>query len=451
MAIPRFTTVSLGRFGTRPNLLDLWHRGSAWVLGPLLIGAAAVGLATACEYAAAFNQHLIEVEPLSAFILLPGGFALLAYLSRRFAPGTAGSGIPQTMAALESSAADKSGRLLSLRIAIGKALLTFGGVAIGASIGREGPMVQIGASIMHLFYGRGPFQQAEHRRIFILAGGAAGIAAAFNTPLAGVMFAIEELSKKFVFTANSPTLITVILSGLISLAVMGNYSYFGYTGVTLDWYSGLVTVLVVGVVAGAGGGLFSRLFLGVTYHLPARVQLFVSRRPLEFAAWCGLALAAIGFLTGGIVYGTGYEPTRLSLQDGVALPWYFGVCKLVATLLASVSGIAGGIFAPSLAVGAGLGDNLADLLPNLAPHSAMILLAMAAYLSGVTRAPMTSFVIMMEMTDSHQMLVPLMAVSVVASGMSKLICPVSLYHGLAERFLPPVLQDAAVPAAPPLH
>jgi H+/Cl- antiporter ClcA len=425
------------RIALWPATLDLWHRGAAWIAGPLLIGLAAVALASGCEYAGRMNRRLLDAEPLAAFIILPAAFALLAYLCRRFAPGTHGSGIPQTIAALETAVVLKNNRLLSLRIAIGKAFLTLGAVAAGASAGREGPMVQIGASIMHAFYGRGPFQGASQRRVFILAGGAAGIAAAFNTPLAGIMFAIEELSKKHVFNANSPTLITVILSGLISLSLLGNYTYFGYTGVTLDWQSGIVAILVCGVVGGAAGGLFSRLFLAATFNMPAPVAQVARQRPIVFAAWCGLALAVLGFCTGNAVFGTGYDPTRLTLQEDVALPWYFGVTKMAATLLSSISGIAGGVFAPSLAAGAGIGDNLASLFPALAPHAAIILLVMAAYLAGVTRAPVTSFIIMMEMTDSHQMLLPLMTASVVAAGMSKLICPVSLYHGLAARFLPP--------------
>jgi H+/Cl- antiporter ClcA len=147
-------------------------------------------------------------------------------------------------------------------------------------------------------------------------------------------------------------------------------------------------------------------------------------------------VAVMGYVSAGIVFGTGYEPTRLTLQNDVVLPWYFGVTKMAATLLSSVSGIAGGVFAPSLAVGAGVGDNLSSLFPSLAPHAAVILLVMAAYLSGVTRAPVTSFIIMMEMTDSHQMLLPLMSASVIASAISKLICRQPLYHALAQKFFP---------------
>ena len=132
--------------------------------------------------------------------------------------------------------------LLSLRIMFGKVLLTLGGLAAGASIGREGPTVQIGAAIMHAFHGRGPLQGEQQRRTLILAGGAAGIAAAFNTPLAGIMFAIEELSSHHVFKANSSTLITVVLSGLVSLSLLGNYTYFGTTSASLDWRSGALAI-----------------------------------------------------------------------------------------------------------------------------------------------------------------------------------------------------------------
>ncbi|MET3138865.1 H+/Cl- antiporter ClcA [Undibacterium sp. GrIS 1.2] len=418
------------------RIVDIWHRGAAWILGPLLVGTMAVGLAFGGEQASKLNNWVLTAAPYSPLIFMPLGFALLAYLSRRFFPGSQGSGIPQTVAAINTLDTAKNNKLLSLRIAIGKILLTLGGLTIGALIGREGPTVQIGASIMHMFYGRGPFQNAEARRTLILAGGAAGIAAAFNTPLAGIMFAIEELSKRHAFSANSSTLITVIVSGLISLSLLGNYTYFGSTGAELDWRSGVWAILVCGIIGGGAGGLFSQLLISVSSRLPPRLANLLRNRALLFAAVCGLIVALIGIYTNGLVFGTGYQSTRLTLEDSGTLPWYFGIAKLIATLLSSVCGISGGIFAPSLAVGAGIGDNIATLFPNLATHGAIVLLVMAAYLSGVTRAPVTSFIIMMEMTDSHQMLVPLMSASVIASAISKFICPTPLYHKLAERFLP---------------
>jgi len=415
------------------HLAEIWHRGAAWILGPVLVGLMAIGLALGSDGMSVINSHLNQLHRFAPLIFMPLGFALLAYLGHRFVPGSQGSGIPQTIAATDADVHTDVGYLLSWRIAIGKTLLTLGGIGLGASIGREGPTIQIGASVMHSFFRRGPFQSVESRRILILAGGAAGIAAAFNTPLAGVMFAIEELSKKHVFNANSSTLVTIIVSGLISLSLLGSYTYFGTTASSLEWNGSLSAILLCGTVGGAAGGLFSRLLILLTFH--RRLKVLMNRRRLLFAAVCGLVVAVLGVCSHGLIFGSGYEPTRLSLQSSVSLPWYFGVAKLFATLASSVSGIAGGIFAPSLSIGAGLGDNIAALLPNMADHSAIVLLVMTAYLAGVTRAPVTSFIIAMEMTNNHQMLLPLMAASVVASRISKFISPIPLYHKLSENFL----------------
>ena len=426
--------------------IDLWHRGAAWILGPVVVGLLGVFLAVQSEYATKANKLLIAAFPLAPLVIMPAGFALITYLSVRFFAVTAGSGIPQTIAALDDPEPRKKNHLLSLRIIVGKIVFTLGSLSIGASVGREGPTVQIGASVMHFFYGRGPFQTPELRRILILAGGAAGIAAAFNTPLAGIMFAIEELSKKHVFNASKSSLITVVFAGLISLFLLGNYTYFGTTDASLDWRSAAGAIFVCGLLGGGAGGLFSRAMIAGTSGLPSSLDAYVRARPLVFAAACGLAVALIGFFTDNIVFGTGYDVTRWTLQDERLLPWYFGIAKMAATLLSAVSGIPGGIFAPSLAVGAGIGDNVAALLPSIAPHSAIVILVMAAYLSGVTRAPITSFVIMMEMTNSHQMLLPLMSASVVASGVAKLVCQEPLYQALAERFLPSLPPQAVPPA-----
>ena len=172
----------------------------------------------------------------------------------------------------------------------------------------------------------------------------------------------------------------------------------------------------------------------MTFQMPQRAAQWIRQHPLAFAAACGFTVAVLGVLTHGLIFGTGYQPTRLSLESTVTLPWYFGVAKLVATLLSAVSGIAGGIFAPSLSIGAGLGDNIAALFPHMAAHGAIVLLVMTGYLAGVTRAPVTSFIIAMEMTNNHQMLLPLMAASVVASQVSKFISPMPLYHHLSEAY-----------------
>jgi H+/Cl- antiporter ClcA len=158
------------------------------------------------------------------------------------------------------------------------------------------------------------------------------------------------------------------------------------------------------------------------------------RRPIAFAALCGLVIAVLGILSGGTTYGTGYTQARHLVEGHAVLPPTYFVLKLAATIVSYLSGIPGGIFAPSLAVGAGLGDLLAKLMPA-APSGAVVLLGMVAYFSGAVQAPITATVIVMEMTDNQAMTIPLMATSFLAFGMSRLVCRRALYGALARRFL----------------
>lgn len=417
---------------------DFWHRWHAWILGPAIIGLVGVGVAQGSEYASHLNRQLVEAFPYAPLIIMPLGFAFLVFLTQRFFSGTQGSGIPQAIAVIENPDDSKTHNLLSLRIMFGKIFMLFGGFLVGASIGREGPTVQIGASIMHAFYGRGAMLTAAHRRALVIAGGAAGIAAAFNTPLAGIMFAIEELtSNKFKFSTNNTTIITVIVAGLISLAIVGNYTYFNATDAVIHWATDVGGILVCGVVGGVFGGLFSRIVLSISYKSMPLLGDFVKAHPYYFAAACGLCIALLSLLTGGMVLGSGYEPTSLTLAaDAGMMTWYYGLAKFAATILSTIAGIPGGIFAPTLAVGAGLGDAVSTFFPWLAPHGALIVMMMAAYLAGVTRAPATSFIITMEMTSGTQMLLPMMIACLIATGVSRLISPVPIYHALAARFSP---------------
>jgi H+/Cl- antiporter ClcA len=163
---------------------------------------------------------------------------------------------------------------------------------------------------------------------------------------------------------------------------------------------------------------------------------------VAFAALCGLVLAALGWLSEGTIYGTGYAETSRILQHGEAVPQSFGILKLAATVVSYASGIPGGIFSPSLAVGAGLGQNVAWLLPG-APIAAVAVIGMVSYFSGVVQAPITAFVIVTEMTRDSDLALPIMAASLIAHGFSRLVCPRPLYKTLAKSFRP------SRPASPP--
>jgi H+/Cl- antiporter ClcA len=162
---------------------------------------------------------------------------------------------------------------------------------------------------------------------------------------------------------------------------------------------------------------------------------------VAFAAACGLVLAVIGLVSHGSTYGTGYSHSRDLLEgDGETTPLYT-LLKFVATWITTWSGVPGGIFAPALSIGGSLGNNIAQLT-HYANAPTLIALGMAGFLAAVTQAPLTAFIIVMEMVDGHALVLSLMATALVASGVSRLLC-VPLYHAMAQ------LQLQRMPAAAP--
>jgi H+/Cl- antiporter ClcA len=406
------------------------QRRLIFLLGGIVVGATAVVLALLADFAQDLFARMIGRWPYASLLVTPLGLGLSAWLTRRYFPNSQGSGIPQAIAARQLQDQAARGRLVSIRIAVGKVLLTMFGLLCGASIGREGPTVQVGASIMFAIGRLSPRRQSG----LILAGASAGIAAAFNTPLAGIIFGIEEMSRAFEIQASGLLLGGIIIAGLTSVAFLGNYTYFGTTSVALHGLLGWAALPVCAVAGGLMGGLFSRILIAFGRGLPGATGAAIKRHPVVFAMTCGLAAACCGILSHSTVYGTGYTQVRGLMEHGTVLPQSFSVLKFISTVLASISGVPGGIFSPSLAVGAGLGFNLGSLLPSV-PMNALILLGMVSYFTGVVQAPITAVVIVAEMTDDHAMVLPLMVAAVIAYGTSRLICAEGIYHALAKNFL----------------
>jgi H+/Cl- antiporter ClcA len=412
----------------------LWNRRFIFLIGSILVGLAAVAFALAATLANNALHRALAANPWLPFVAAPAGFVAISYLGRRFFAGAQGSGIPQTIASLTWRDAALRDALLSPRMAVGKIGLTLLGLLVGASIGREGPTVQIGAALMYSMNRLSSFPHEAMKRGLILAGGAAGVAAAFNAPLAGVVFAIEEMSRSFSQRTSGIVMTAVIVAGIISLALLGDYTYFGQTHATLDLGSGWLAVVLCGCVGGLLGGSFSRVLIESSARLPWRLGAFRQAHPHAFAALCGLALALLGVVSQNTIYGTGYAETR-AILDGSGTPQGFGMLKLLATIVSYASGIPGGIFSPSLAIGAGLGQNVALLLPG-ASVAAIAILGMVSYFSGVVQAPLTAFVIVVEMTRDTDMALPLLTASLIASGLSRLVCPRPVYKALAKAFRP---------------
>jgi H+/Cl- antiporter ClcA len=263
-----------------------------------------------------------------------------------------------------------------------------------------------------------------------MVGGAAGIAAAFNTPIAGIIFAIEEMARFYEERATGLLLVAVIIAGLAALAVLGNYTYFGESSASLTGVHSWIAVFMCGVVGGLLGGTFSRLLLeGLKWLRPLMVRYW-----LVVATASGLAIACLGLLSDGSSYGTGYDQARHILLGHATVDWTFPFYKIGATMSSYLSGAPGGIFSPSLSIGAGLGGDLSVLIPNV-PTSAVVLLGMVGYFTGVVQTPLTASVIVMEMVDDQSMVFPVITTAFIALGASKLICKTPIYWALAEEFL----------------
>lgn len=407
-----------------------WQRRAIFLLGGIGVGAAAVALAQLADLAQHAFTLLLAKSRYAVLAVMPLGFMLSAYLTMRLFPTAQGSGIPQAIAARHLTDQSERERLVSIRIAIGKMVLTLFGLLCGASVGREGPTVQVGASIMFALGRFSPRRQPG----LILAGAAAGVAAAFNTPLAGIVFGIEEMSRAFETRTSSLIIGAVIAAGLTSLALAGNYAYFGTSAAAFAGGADWLAIPICGVIGGLAGGLFSRIVITMARGFKNPLGRAIKANPLWFAFACGLAVAICGLMSGDTIYGTGYSQVKTALDHGSPLPQDFGVFKLLATIFAAISGIPGGIFSPSLAVGAGIGSNVASFFHD-APLGAIMLLGMVSYFAGVVQAPITAFVIVTEMTDNHGMVVPLMAAALIAHATSRMICDEGIYHALAKGFI----------------
>jgi H+/Cl- antiporter ClcA len=271
------------------------------------------------------------------------------------------------------------------------------------------------------------------RRAIIIAGGAAGVAAAFNTPIAGVVFAVEELAKSFERRTNTAVILVVVVAGFTSWALQGDYAYFGVLGASPALGAAWLAAPAIGLAGGLFGGLFSRIVCAVQGpggHPLARLR---RRRPVAFATACGAVAAVFAVVSGGWTFGAGYHEARSLLTDHPGRGLDFALCKFAASLAAAVAGLPGGIFAPSLATGAGLGAAVARLGLGVAGRDAVVL-GMSAYLSGVVQAPLTSAVILMEMTRDPGLVGPLMLAALLGRWASGLVSPEPIYHVLARNW-----------------
>ena len=411
---------------------NIWQTRIVVVTMAAIAGLVVVGFTWLSEKAVEIFFQLNAGCRWLPLIWTPVCAMIIVWLTRRYAAGAAGSGIPQVMAALDPSVHRANRPLfVSLKLSLSKIMLTSAGLLGGLSLGREGPSVQVAAGIMLSARRWLPARASVNEHGLLVAGGAAGIAAAFNTPLAGVMFAIEELSRLPEQRSSGLLVACIVLGGLIAVSLTGNATYFGVIHATEAGLALLIPGLLVAIASGMAGGVFSRLVIAsLSGQGQDRLSVLRRRHPIVFAGVCGLLVAVIGVVTSGATFGSGYSHTRHMLEGSDNTVSIYVVFKFLATWLTTWSGVPAGIFAPSLAIGAALGNDVAQLLHSPLT-AALIALGMTGFLAAVTQAPLTSFIIVMEMVDGHAMVLSLMACALIASGISRILSQ-PLYPSLAQ-------------------
>ncbi len=428
-----FQELAWRQIGTRSRRLFL-QVGLPWAAA-LLVGLISVLYANWSTDAYDVFIAWIAGRPWLAFLVTPGLMVFSVFLTRRWFYGAEGSGIPQVIAAIHAPRAKNDTlmrRLFGLRVIFGKIGVSLLGFLGGASIGREGPTVHIGAAIMaetRRFY---PHKSLRLERQLLLAGAAAGLSGAFNTPLAGVIFAIEEIARDFESRTNGTMITAVVFAGLTSLALAGNYLYFGQLNVTQTLHiSFALPVVAAAVACGLLGAAFNLAILHWARWMPKPVRLLKTARPLWYALLSGLIVATIGVVSRGQTWGSGYDQARALLHGTAPLSEAFGLTKWASLIVTYLAGLPGGLFSPSLSIGAGIAQWVHYLF-SWTSMADVIALCMTGYLAAVTQSPITSFVIVMEMTNGTGMVIPMMATAVVAARIARLFTP-PLYEALAEQ------------------
>ncbi len=353
----------------------------------------------------------------------------IGYLLYRYFPNARGSGVPQTKAALYA----REGRI-TLRTVLGKFFCTSATLASGIPLGREGPSVQVGAGIGSVL-GRLLGLRTEQVKKLIPVGAAAAIAAAFNTPLAAVLFSLEEI----VGDLNAPLMGAVVLASATAWMVLrvflGDHPLFKVPQYQLVQPAEFAVYAVLGVSGGVVSAAFAKLLLGMRERFLRFPQKTVWFQPVAG----GLLVGLIGWFVPQVLgVGYGFVGDALNGKMAFNLMLLLVVLKLLAVTTSYASGNAGGIFGPALFIGAMLGGTVGTVAHHLFPAytatpGAYALVGMGAVFAGIVRAPMTSVLMIFEMTQDYAVIVPLMIANLVSLFIASRLQHEPIYEALAVQ------------------
>ncbi|GAB2978545.1 hypothetical protein GCM10027049_12560 [Mucilaginibacter puniceus] len=380
-----------------------------------------------------FNQHKWWL-----FVLTPVCFVGSWLLVKHFSPYARGSGIPQVMAAIEISNPNsdkKVSKLLSIRVIVVKMLSSLIMAIGGGAIGREGPTIQIAASIYKRINSLLPeWWPKLAKSSMIITGAAAGLAAAFNTPLGGIVFAIEELTKTHFSYFKTAIFSSVIIAGLTAQGMLGPYLYLGYPLVNNLHSLIFLGVILVAVLSGLAGSVMSKLILRL---MTWKAKFKLNYHHVLYIVVCALIMVVLAcFLNYGIM-GSGKEQMQQILfTQNKHLDWYMPLLRILGPMLSFTTGAAGGIFAPALGAGASIGSLVSGWFQLSETNTNLLVLAgMVGFLTGVTRSPFTSTILVLEMTDRHNVIFHLILAGTVASLVAMLVDKHSFYDNLKMNYI----------------
>jgi CIC family chloride channel protein len=368
------------------------------------------------------------IAPFHLLIIPAIGGAIVGPLIYRFAREAKGHGVPEVMEAV----ALRGGRIRP-RVAVIKALASAICIGTGGSVGREGPIAQIGSALGSTI-GQMLKLSDERVRNLVACGAAGGIAATFNAPIAGSIFALEVILGQFHAVYFGAVVISAVIADVIAHFLEGDLRAFGVPQYTLlsPWELGLYTLL--GALAALASVGFTRL-LYLSEDLWDKIRFPEYLKPVIGGLTLGI-LGVLTFKSDGYprVYGVGYDSItqalfgELTLQTTLLLL----LAKMLATIITLGSGGSGGVFAPSLFMGAMLGATFGQVANRLFPHitapsGAYALVGMSAFFSGAAHAPVTSILILFEMTGDYRIILPLMLATVMSTLISRIISSESIY------------------------
>ncbi|AZA89619.1 H(+)/Cl(-) exchange transporter ClcA [Chryseobacterium nakagawai] len=415
-----------------------------WI-GSVITGFFAVLYAQIFAWGENLMNFIFDWHAWMIFIIAPIGFVLSWWLVKEFAPNAKGSGIPQVMAAVELANPKEHNKirsLLSLKIIFFKIISSVVLVIGGGAVGREGPTIQIAGSVFRKVNEYLPdWWPKISKKNMIMTGAAAGLAAAFNTPLGGIVFAVEELSKTHINYFKTALFTAVIIAGLTAQTLAGSYLYLGYPKTNDVSLMVMFPIVLVAATAGIMASQLSVIMLKINGW--KKKTLKTDKANVVFLIVCALIIASIAYFINREILGSGKEiMERVLFTKDKHEDWYVPILRMLGPALSFTSGGAGGIFAPALTAGASIGSVISGVI-HLTPNetNVVILGGMVAFLTGITRAPFTSAIIVLEMTDRHSLIFHLMLAGMVSSIASILVSRHSLYDVLKVNFLTELRKD----------